>query len=114
MNRGSPFRAHANPIAYAEAKRAMTTHAPTIIREEVEPMPQYVDLRRLAREISWGESTIEAAVKAGTFPQPRKKCGKRVWKWKEVEEYLDAPDSVASPVNLAEKIRKATLMVSNG
>jgi predicted DNA-binding transcriptional regulator AlpA len=69
--------------------------------------PPFQDLRTLARNICMGESTIENLVKLGRFPPPRKnKCGKRLWVWKEVEEFLAAPEAI--PLSKGESIREAT------
>ena len=67
--------------------------------------PPFQDLRTLAQHVSMSEDTIEREIKAGRFPGPRKnKCGKRLWVWKEVEDYLAKPDDEA-PTAEAERIR---------
>lgn len=70
--------------------------------------PPFQDLRTLALHVSMSEHTIETMVREGRFPQPRRnKCGKRLWVWKEVEEFLAAPDNV-TPISQAETIREAS------
>lgn len=56
--------------------------------------PPFQDLKTLAANTCLGERTIEDLVKAKRFPQPRRdKCGKRLWVWQEVYEFLAAPDN---------------------
>lgn len=82
-------------------------------REKDSPIPAYVDLHRLAYELSWGESTIEAKVRLGQFPKPRNKGGKRTWKWSEVEKFMDAPDDDGPGDELAQ-LRESAKRVSHG
>lgn len=77
-------------------------------------MPRYVDLQRLAFELSTGESTIEAWVRKGEFPQPRKVGGKRLWVWIEVERHINRTDTSPSLASSGEGIREATRRVSQG
>jgi excisionase family DNA binding protein len=67
--------------------------------------PPYQDLRTLAEHLCLGESTVEEWVKLGKLPAARKKGGKRLWKWKEVEEYLDRADDNGAPCADAEAQR---------
>ena len=53
-------------------------------------VPKYADMATLARNLCAGESTIEALVKQGKFPQPYHRGGKRLWKWSEVEATIAA------------------------
>lgn len=53
-----------------------------------ERVPPFQDLHTLALNICTGESTIEAWVKQGVFPQPIKVGGKRLWRWKDIEKFL--------------------------
>lgn len=65
--------------------------------------PPFQDLATLARHVCLSEHTIERMVRAGDFPQPCKiKCGKRLWSWKAVEQYLTAENN--SEVSLGDRI----------
>ena len=56
--------------------------------------PPFQDLKTVAEHCSLSERKIEDLLKAGRFPKPRKeKCGKRLWVWTEVEEWLSAPEN---------------------
>lgn len=53
--------------------------------------PIYYDLEALAESLSLSVSTIQAMVRSGDFPQPRKLSGRRVaWLAREVEEWAEA------------------------
>lgn len=73
--------------------------------------PPYQDLRTLCEHICVGESTIENWVKQGLFPAPFKIGGKRLWRWKEVENHLALVANgigPSQPNELTERIRHAT------
>lgn len=77
--------------------------------------PPWQDLATLARNICCGESTIEAWVRQGKFPPPRKRNGKNFWKWTEVERFLENGGDAAqtSEVQEGEAIREATRRASH-
>jgi len=52
--------------------------------------PPWMDAATLAEHICVSVSTIEAWVKQGILPPPRKPGGKRLWQWAEVEYWLKA------------------------
>jgi predicted DNA-binding transcriptional regulator AlpA len=67
-------------------------------------IPPFQDLPTLAAHTCLGEATIERMVKDGRFPQPRrKKAGKNLWVWREVEQFLAAPED--DDAVIAERIR---------
>ena len=72
--------------------------------------PPFMDLHTLAEHICTAESTIEAWVRRGIFPPPRKVGGRNLWTWKEVVKYLarDNDVSASSPDEEATRIREAT------
>lgn len=75
--------------------------------------PPFQDLRTLAKHTCLCETTIETLVRQGRFPQPRKdKCGKRLWVWREVEQFLGAPDD-REPADDIAVIREATKRLSH-
>ena len=82
-------------------------------RERLPYPPPFQDLRTLALHVSMSERTIEERVRLGQFPQPRRKFGKRLWVWKEVEQFLALPDDEAPAINQAEKVRLASTRVSH-
>ena len=58
--------------------------------------PPFQDLVTLAEHTSIGARTIERLVEQKRFPAPRKdKCGKSIWVWREVEEWMLRPDNDA-------------------
>jgi predicted DNA-binding transcriptional regulator AlpA len=72
--------------------------------------PPFQDLATLSAHVCMAESTIENAVKMGTFPKPKKQGGKRLWRWRDVERHLaaEADDVPTAPREHAERIRDAT------
>ncbi len=87
----------------------MTTPAPDTLEREKD-VPSYVDIARLCRELCICERTADAWVKQGILPAPRNKRGKRLWKWKDVELYLDGDQTTVAPSadSEAEQVRDAT------
>ena len=78
--------------------------------------PKYADLATLARNLCAGESTIEALVRQGKFPQPYHLGGKRLWKWSEVEATIAASRTQDVAVLPATEggIREAARRISRG
>ncbi len=62
----------------------MTNRAPSV--------PPYQDISHLTQNLCISEPTVNAWVKQGILPPPRNKGGKRLWKWTEVERYLDGQE----------------------
>jgi hypothetical protein len=50
--------------------------------------PPWQDTKTLAQHICVSPSTIENWVAAGIIPPPRKRGGKLMWKWEEVDKQL--------------------------
>ena len=57
-------------------------------------VPPYQDIAHLTENLCISESTVDSWVKQGILPPPRNKGGKRLWKWTEVEQYLDGVEGV--------------------
>lgn len=71
--------------------------------------PPYQDLATLAAHLCLSERTVEDWVTVGKLPPPKTNTGKRLWKWKEVERYLDGETAlVPNDVDELTKIREAT------
>jgi predicted DNA-binding transcriptional regulator AlpA len=69
--------------------------------------PPYQDIATLCANLCLCESTVETWIKRGELPPPIQRGGKRLWKWSEVEKYLDRPAS-SVPDAEAERIRNDT------
>jgi len=78
-------------------------------------IPPWQDKATLCACICASETTIDNWVRMGLLPAPRKRGGKLMWKWAEVDRYLENGGSSeqSSPDALAEKIRHATRAASN-
>jgi len=75
-----------------------------------------MDIATLSAHICLSENTIEKMVRQGTLPPPKQPGGKRLWKWKDVERYLEGEqdDVSPSPDDVAERIRNATRSAAQG
>jgi hypothetical protein len=70
--------------------------------------PPFQDISCLAEHLCVCESTVENWVRMGLLPPPAKVGGKRLWKWKQVEQHLaDQADASTSPDEQADRIRNA-------
>ena len=65
-------------------------------------VPPWMDKATLAKNICASDTTIDTWVTQGILPPPRKRGGKLMWKWSEVDERLTVGGNSDS---LAERIR---------
>jgi predicted DNA-binding transcriptional regulator AlpA len=70
--------------------------------------PPWVDKATLAKCICAGDTTIDTWVAQGILPPPRKRGGKLMWKWSEVDERLSVGSADSSPDSLVERIRNGS------
>ena len=76
---------------------------------EAKPCPPYQDIAHLTANLCISDRTVDAWVKDGLLPRPRLIGGKRLWKWTEVQRYIDGDeDAISSADTEAERIRNAT------
>ncbi len=66
-------------------------------------IPPWMDTTTLAKHICVSANTIDNWVSQGIIPPPRKRGGKLMWKWVEVDERLTMGN--VSPDTEAERIR---------
>lgn len=69
-------------------------------------IPPWMDSATLAKHICVSATTVDNWVTQGILPAPRKRGGKLMWKWAEVDQYLT--DGTGSPDAEAERIRNGT------
>lgn len=71
--------------------------------------PPFMDLPTLAAHVCLSERAVEEWVRDGRLPPPKTHKGKRLWRWKEVEDRLAGEaDLVPNAVDDLTKIREAT------
>ena len=71
--------------------------------------PPWQDREVLGLCLGIVDNTIDAWVTDGTIPPARKRSGKLLWKWSEVDEWLTVgKEAGKTPVSKAEEIRNAT------
>ena len=68
-------------------------------------VPPWLDMPTLCAHICCSPNTVDKWVKEGILPPPRRRGGKQMWRWAEVDEYLSRDGGV---VDEAERIRNAT------
>ena len=106
------------PVGYPERTSKQSQAAPLgqetmTYRPNPGAVPPFMDMATLCWHVSMSEDTIEREIKAGRFPEPRKnKCGKRLFVWAEVYEYLAKKDD--APTDEAERIRETVRRLSHG
>lgn len=73
-------------------------------------IPPWQDISTLCEHVCLSETTVTAWVQQGLLPPPRRRGGKRLWKWSEVEAFLErgGADVPLSPDADADRIREAT------
>lgn len=62
----------------------------------------------LCEHISVSANTVDNWVARGILPAPRKRGGKLMWKWVEVDEYLSEGRAGSNPDSQAERIKNGT------
>jgi hypothetical protein len=72
--------------------------------------PPWQDASTLCAHICISEGTLDNWVRLGLLPPPKPIGGKRMWKWTEVERYLENEGGLvpSSPGAEAERIMRAT------
>ena len=70
-------------------------------------IPPWQDMPTLCAHICVSPNTVETWVTQGILPPPRKRGGKLMWKWSEVDDLLTNGD-VRSPDTQADRIKNAT------
>lgn len=74
-------------------------------------IPPWQDLATLCAHICVSANTVETWVAQGILPPARKRGGKLMWKWSEVDDML-TNGAVQSPDSRADEIRDATRRAS--
>jgi predicted site-specific integrase-resolvase len=69
-------------------------------------IPAWLDEAELCRQVCISAGTVDNWVAAGILPPPRKRGGKNMWKWAEVDELLPngKPDTEAEQIRLRTKL----------
>ena len=65
--------------------------------------PLLVDMDALTGMLSLSAKTIERMMEAGTFPAPLERCGKRLWKYKAIEAWVEQMDNASKGEGIREK-----------
>lgn len=52
-------------------------------------VPEWVDRRRLMVEACLSDETVDAWVRQGLLPEPKKRGGKLMWRWATVDKWIE-------------------------
>lgn len=89
----------------------MTSPSPATVDREREALPYpppWMDLETLAAHICVAPRSVTNWVAQGILPPARKRGGKLMWKWNEVDDWLTRGKSDGSPNDIAERVRNGT------
>lgn len=76
-------------------------------------IPPWMDKEVLCLCLSGASpTTIDAWVNTGVLPPPKKRGGKLMWKWSEVDNKLTVGEAGGSPDSQADRIRLGTKRAS--
>jgi hypothetical protein len=75
--------------------------------------PPYQDIATLTANLSISPRTVEVWVKRGLLPPPVTRGTKRLWKWSQVEQYLDGAGNSGTADELQD-IRNETRRQASG
>jgi predicted site-specific integrase-resolvase len=70
--------------------------------------PPWQDAPTLCAHLCISETTLDTWVRQGILPPAKAKGGKRMWKWSEVEQYLDTDSGIVPERDLARRVYDAT------
>jgi predicted site-specific integrase-resolvase len=70
--------------------------------------PPWQDAETLCAHVCIGERTLDAWVRQGILPPAKMRGGKRMWKWSEVERYMEGNTAIVPEQDLAQKVHHAT------
>jgi predicted DNA-binding transcriptional regulator AlpA len=86
----------------------MTSPQPATLDREKDKLrcPPWQGIETLARNIDASVSTVESWVSKGVLPPARKRGGKLMWKWSEVDAWL-TDGGQNGPPNTATEVRDA-------
>ena len=70
--------------------------------------PPWMDTTTLAAHLCVSTRTLDNWAAQGVIPPPRKRGGKLLWRWEDVDRKLMEGESAGTPDTLAERIRNGT------
>jgi predicted DNA-binding transcriptional regulator AlpA len=68
--------------------------------------PPWQDTVTLAQHISVSAATVENWVSAGILPPPRRRGGKLMWKWSEVDAWLSGGKDADRPGSVTDAVKR--------
>jgi len=75
-------------------------------REPTKVPPAWVDKATLGREICLSDRGIDQWVRDGIIPPGRMRGGKLMWRWSEVDRYLDRGGPDVQALSVEDQVRQ--------
>ena len=72
-------------------------------------IPAWVDKAALCAHTCLGETTVDAWVRQGLLPPPRKVGGKLMWEWAEVHDWIKFGNPATRELSEVAQIQQGTL-----
>lgn len=74
--------------------------------------PPWQDAPTLCAHLCISEGTLDNWIKQGILPPAKPRGGKRMWKWVEVEAYMEGDSAIVPEQDLAQRVYHATRQAS--
>jgi predicted site-specific integrase-resolvase len=78
------------------------------MRDALPYPPPWQDAATLCSHLCISESTIDNWIRQGVLPPAKMRGGKRMWKWSEVERFMEGDGSIVPESDIRQEVFNAT------